>query len=217
MTTAFSWEAFEKIQVVGILRNVPPQHIQTLFEVYLDAGLTTIEITMNSPGAADTISSLNKIFGDRLNIGAGTVCTSYDLEKALAAGAQFIVTPVLAEDVIKGCVEKKVPVFAGAYSPTEIFRAWQLGASMVKVFPAGQLGVQYIKEVLAPLNNMKLLPTGGITQSNFIEFLEAGAQGLGMGSHLLPKQLIEEERWDELSRHLTGFVEKFKKFKQNKT
>lgn len=214
MNSSFSWEAFEKIPVVGILRNVPPQHMQKLFSVYLDAGLTTIEVTMNSAGATETISSLVKNFGDRLNIGAGTVCSLEDLDKALLAGAQFIVSPIVKEEIIKSCSNSNVPVFAGAYTPTEIYRAWELGASMVKVFPAGQLGARYIKEVLAPLNQIKLLPTGGITQENFAEFLKAGAKGLGMGSHLIPKALIEKEHWDELSSHLSGFVEKYNSYQQ---
>lgn len=214
MNSSFSWEAFDKMPVVGILRNVPPQHMQKLFTVYRDAGFTTIEVTMNSTGAAETISSLVKMFGGRLNIGAGTVCTLADLDEALSAGAQFIVTPVVVEAVIKACVNSDVPVFAGAFTPTEIYRAWELGASMVKVFPAGQFGPAYIKEVLAPLNHIKLLPTGGITQDNFMEFLKAGAQGLGMGSHLIPKVLIENEQWDQLESHLSGFAEKYQHFKQ---
>lgn len=214
MNSSFSWEAFEKIPVVGILRNMPPQHMQKLFAVYLDAGLSTLEITMNSAGATETISSLVETFGNRLNIGAGTVCTLQDLDQALDAGAQFIVTPVLKKSIIKACVKHKVPVFPGAYTPTEIYRAWELGASMVKVFPAGQLGTGYIKEVLAPLDHIKLLPTGGINQQNFSEFLQAGASGLGMGSHLVPRSMVEKEQWDELRVHLAGFVEKYHHFRQ---
>lgn len=214
MNSSFSWEAFEKIPVVGILRNMPPQHMQKLFAVYLDAGLTTIEVTMNSAGATEAIASLVKTFGDRLNIGAGTVCTLEDLDQALQAGAQFIVTPILKEEVIQECVNSKVPVFAGAYTPTEIYRAWELGASMVKVFPASQLGPQYIKEILAPLNHIKLMPTGGISQENFTAFLKAGASGLGMGSQLIPKTMIEKGQWEELRKHLAEFVEKYHRFKQ---
>ncbi|GAB3532881.1 bifunctional 4-hydroxy-2-oxoglutarate aldolase/2-dehydro-3-deoxy-phosphogluconate aldolase [Pontibacter brevis] len=214
MSSTFSWDAFHRIPVVGILRNVPVQHLQRLFEVYQEAGLTTIEVTMNSSGATEAIASLVKVFEGRLNIGAGTVCSLEDLDKALQAGAQFVVTPILQEEVIRTCVQRDVPVFAGAYTPTEIYRAWDLGASLVKVFPASQLGPGYIKEVLAPLNQIKLLPTGGINQENFLEYLKAGAKGLGMGSQLIPKQLIEKEQWQELSSHLSGFVAKYNEFKQ---
>lgn len=213
MNNLFSWEAFLKIPIVGILRNIALAKTDILSRHYLDAGLTTLEITMNSEAAAETISSLNADYGDQLNIGAGTVCTLKDLDKALKAGASFIVTPITDKKIIKECVSNKIPVFAGAYSPTEIYKAWKWGASMVKVFPAGNQGPAYIKEILAPLNDIKLLPTGGITIHNFSDFLKAGAHGLGMGSHLLPKDLIENNQWEALSEHLSGFVKKYNAFK----
>lgn len=213
MNNIFSWEAFLKFPVVGILRNVALDKTEILSRHYLDAGLTTLEITMNSEGATEAISSLNVHYGGQLNIGAGTVCTLKDLDKALKAGASFIVTPITDKRIIKECVSNKIPVFAGAYSPTEIYKAWKSGASMVKVFPAGNLGPGYIKEILAPLNEIKLLPTGGVTMHNFSDFLKAGAHGLGMGSHLLPKNLIETDQWEALSDHLLSFVKKYNAFK----
>lgn len=213
MSNSFSWEKFQKIPIVGILRNVALDKLEILSRHYLEAGLNTLEITMNSEGATEAISSLNAHCGGQLNVGAGTVCTLDDLEKALSAGASFIVTPIMDKRIIKACVANKIPVFAGAYSPTEIYKAWKWGASMVKVFPAGELGPKYIKEILAPLNEIKLLPTGGVTVHNFTDFLRAGAHGLGMGSHLLPKDLIETHQWEALGDHLSGFVEKYKAFK----
>lgn len=215
MKPLFSWEAFDQMPVVGILRNMPLQKIETLAGLYLDAGLTTLEVTMNSEGVTAAISSLVKIFGGRLNIGAGTVCTLKDLEKAFTAGAQFIVTPIVSEEVIEECVKREIPVFAGAYTPSEIYRAWHLGAAMVKVFPAGQLGPGYIREVLAPLNHIKLLPTGGISRDNFTDFLASGARGVGMGSHLIPMHLIENNQWEELGKSLQDFVNKYQQFINN--
>ena len=214
MNTAFAWDRFDRIPVVGILRNVPRRKMEALTEHYLEAGLGTLEVTMNSEEAAATISSLVKRYGGQLNIGAGTVCSMEDLDKALQAGAQFVVTPIVSEDVIRACVSQQVPIFAGAFTPTEIYHAWQLGASMVKVFPASQLGPAYIKEVLAPLNQVKLLPTGGVSIDNFTEFLRAGAKGVGMGSHLIHKQLVEKEQWTEFSRFLSDFVKKYNDYKK---
>lgn len=198
---------------MGILRNVPPLTVPTLARYYSEAGLTTLEVTMNSDEALTTITRLVQDFGGKLNIGAGTVCTLEDLDKALAAGAQFIVTPILQEEVIRACVQQQVPVFPGAYSPTEIYKAWHLGATMVKVFPATKLGASYIKEVLAPMSYLKLLPTGGVALDNFTEFLKAGAAGLGMGSQLFPKQLIEEGAWEELSVLFRQLVTAYHAFK----
>jgi len=213
MSHRFSQALFDQIPVVGILRNIPPLTVPVLARYYSEAGLTTLEVTMNSGEAATTITRLVQEFGGRLNIGAGTVCTPEDLETALAAGAQFIVTPILQEEVIRTCVQRQIPVFPGAYSPTEIYRAWHLGATMVKVFPATRLGAGYIREVLAPMDYLRLLPTGGITVDNFTDFLRAGAAGLGMGSQLFPRQLIEEGAWEALSALFKQMVTAYESYR----
>ena len=212
MNQSFSGELFEKMPLVGILRNFPVNQMNKLAEQYSLAGLTTLEITMNSKGADQSIASLVKEFQGQLNIGAGTVCSLEDLDKALVAGAQFIVTPVIDEAVIRKCAAHNIPIFPGAYTPTEIYKAWSLGASMVKVFPASKLGPDYIKEVLAPLNHIKLMPTGGISLDNMKVFMKAGAQGFGIGSQLIPKHLVENEDWEALNRHFVAFVKKYNEF-----
>ncbi len=214
MKNSFSWEQFDSMPVVGILRSIPMALTEQVAELYRGAGLSTLEITMNSAGAEETIAALDNTYGDRLNVGAGTVCTLEDLDKALAAGAKFIVTPVFHKKIIKACVENNTPVFPGAYTPSEIYKAWSLGAGMVKVFPATQLGPTYIKDVLAPLNQIKLLPTGGVTLENMIDFLQAGAMGLGMGSSLFPKHLIENELWDALKHHFESVVQKYRQYQE---
>lgn len=206
MNQSFSWDLLEKMPIVGILRDFPAKQVEKLSACYATSGLTTLEITMNSEGAAQAIASLQKSFQGQLNIGAGTVCTLEELEKALEAGAQFIVTPIVDELVINRCVSNNIPVFPGAYTPTEIYKAWSLGAGMVKVFPASKLGPDYIKEVLAPLNHIKLMPTGGVSLENLRDFMKAGAKGLGIGSQLIPKSLVENNDWETLTEHFSKFV-----------
>lgn len=203
----FSWELFEKAPIVGIVRNLSIEAVKQILPVYRAAGLTTIEITMNTPGAADIIRYALANESEGLNIGAGTVCTKDDLEVALDAGAQFIVTPILIKKVIKSCVKKGVPVFPGAYTPSEIYNAWSLGANVVKVFPATALGPEYIKDLRGPMNQLKLLPTGGVSLENMSEFLKAGATGLGIGGQLFDKKLIDDQNWDGLLAHFGKFVE----------
>ncbi len=215
MDRSFSWEKFNAVPIVGILRHYPRDQVRSLARQYADAGLGTLEITMNSGEAAASIAELAREFGGRLNIGAGTVVTHQQLEQALKAGAQFIVTPILDKSVIKACVKQKVPVMPGAYTPTEIYKAWSLGAAMVKVFPATELGPGYIREVLAPLNGLKLLPTGGVQPGNFVDFLRAGAVGVGMGGHLFPRQMIEEGRWDTLQEHFSSFVRAYRDYRES--
>lgn len=207
----FSWERYHKAPIVGIVRGLPLDTVRPITQAYRDAGLYTLEITMNTSGAAETISVLREEFPD-MNIGAGTVCTMEDLTSALDAGAQFIVTPISVEEVVRHAVSQQVPVFPGAYSPTEIYQAWIWGASAVKIFPATQLGAQFIKDVLAPLNEIKLLPTGGVSLENIRSFFAAGAVGVGMGSSLLDKQLIEEGDFAGLQKHFTEIKNKIADF-----
>ena len=204
----FSWELFQKAPIVGIVRNVSLEDVKYILPIFREAGLTTIEITMNTPGAEGIIRYALENESDGLNIGAGTVCTKDDLELALDAGAQFIVTPIINKKVIKSCVKKKVPIFPGAFTPTEIYNAWTLGATMVKIYPATSLGPEYIKDLKAPMNQLKLLPTGGVGLENMSDFLKAGANGLGIGGQLFDKKLIQDKNWEGLKAHFQQFIQK---------
>lgn len=196
----FSWEKFESTPVVGILRGYSLDTIMNIIPVYKESEFYTVEITMNSPNALDVIRELLSSFPD-LNIGAGTVCTMKELEDALRVGTQFIVTPIINEEVITTCVTEKIPVFPGAFTPTEIYKAWSLGADMVKVFPATQLGTQFIKDIKGPLNAIKLLPTGGVSKNNIADFFAIGCQGVGMGSSLFDKNAIARNDLEFLAQH----------------
>jgi 2-dehydro-3-deoxyphosphogluconate aldolase/(4S)-4-hydroxy-2-oxoglutarate aldolase len=204
----FSWNEFSKVPIVGIIRNLSFDTIEKILPIYLSAGLTTIEITMNTQAADEIIRFAADKYKGQLNVGAGTVCNTDDLELAISAGSQFVVTPILDPEVVRTCVSRNIPVFPGAYTPTEIYQAWKLGASMVKVYPATSLGPEYIKDVKAPLNKIKLMPTGGINLDNIQTFIKAGADGLGIGSQLFDKTLIKDENWEGLELHFKQYVSK---------
>lgn len=212
MSKPFSWDQFNAMPIVGILRKLPSYKLENIVHLYQKSGLTTLEITMNTPGATEMIRQLNETY-PMLNIGAGTVCTLKELDAALTAGASFIVTPILDENLIAECKKGKVPIFPGAFTPSEIYRAWSAGAEMVKLFPAGLLGPRYIKDVLAPLDKVKLIPVGGVDLQNFTDFLQAGASGLGLGSQLFLKEAIEKDDWEQLEKHFQAFVEKYVNYK----
>lgn len=205
VSNSFSWNLFHKIPIIGIMRNIDEDKISKITSLYLSEGLTNLEITLNSPKAIESIADLTRNFGSLLNIGAGTVCTLAELEMALSAGAGFIVTPILNREIIVACVKEKIPVFPGAYTPTEIYEATSLGATMVKVFPASQLGPQYIKDLLGPLPDLKLLPTGGINLNNMQAYFKAGATGLGIGSQLFPEEIVQNEKWKDLQLLFSRF------------
>ncbi|WP_396185094.1 bifunctional 4-hydroxy-2-oxoglutarate aldolase/2-dehydro-3-deoxy-phosphogluconate aldolase [Flavobacterium sp.] len=198
--SGFSWELFDEAPVVGIVRGIPLEKVLKIADVYVESGLTTIEITMNTAGAIEIITVLRNRY-PQLNVGAGTVCSLFDLTEAVNAGAQFIVTPIIDAEVIRKSVELNIPIFPGAYTPTEIYNAWKLGASAVKIFPATQLGNQYIKDIAAPLNKIKLLPTGGVSVANINSFFQSGAIGVGMGSSLFDKKMVDEENFEGLKKH----------------
>ena len=202
---SFSWTLFNLVPIIGIVRNFSLLTVKQIMPVFQEAGLNSIEITMNTKGAADILHFVRKNYPD-LNVGAGTVCTQNDLAEALDAGAQFIVTPVTGKKIIQACVKKKLPVFPGAFTPTEIYKAWTLGASMVKVYPARTLGAAYIKDVKAPFSQVKLLPTGGIGLDDITSFRQAGADGFGIGTPLFNAQMIEEQNWPALLNHFSNFV-----------
>jgi len=204
----FSWELFDKLPVIGIVRNLGLEDVIQILPSYVQAGLTTIEITMNTEGAEEIIRYALEHYPEHLNVGAGTVCTKKDLNKAIEAGAQFIVTPIVRRKIIRSCVKNELPVFPGAFTPTEIYKAWSLGASMVKVFPAKTVGADYIKDVKAPLNQIKLIPTGGVDIDNIESFKKAGADAYGVGGPLFKKALIKEKDWAGLKEHFIKFVEK---------
>lgn len=202
---AFSAKAFQALPVVGILRGYPQDKVLRIAEVYAKVGFSTLEITLNTPGAIEIIAAVAAQFAGSLQVGAGTVLSLDELKAVQEAGGQFIVSPVTDIQLIQACTKQALPVFPGAYSPTEMYQAWQAGATMVKVFPARNLGPAYIKDVLAPLDQMKLMPTGGVTMDNMQAYLEAGAQAFGMGGNLFKPALIEAENWTALGDHLEAF------------
>ncbi|MDX6747904.1 bifunctional 4-hydroxy-2-oxoglutarate aldolase/2-dehydro-3-deoxy-phosphogluconate aldolase [Polaribacter sp. PL03] len=208
---SFSWKLYDKAPIVGIIRGQSLETTLAIVKSYLEAGFYTIEVTMNTPDAEKIIATLVTNFPE-LNVGAGTVCNKEDLEKALNAGSQFIVTPIIDEEIIKTCVSRKIPIFPGAFTPTEIYKAWSLGASAVKIFPATQLGVTYIKDVLGPLNTIKLLPTGGVSKENIKSFFDVGVVGVGMGSSLLDKNLIKNNDFEGLKNHFISIKKEIENY-----
>jgi 2-dehydro-3-deoxyphosphogluconate aldolase/(4S)-4-hydroxy-2-oxoglutarate aldolase len=213
MNNDFSFDLFNQMPVIGIMRNIPDECVEPIARVYCHSGLTCLEITMNSSNAEKHIAALVAGYRGRLNIGAGTVCSVSDLEQAIAAGAQFIVTPIINDEVIKTCVDKRIPIFPGAYTPSEIYKAWSMGATMVKLFPAGDLKPGKIKEILAPLNFVSLMPTGGVTLENFTQYFDHGAKAVGIGSRLFPKDIIATEDWPALGSIYQAFVKKYNDFR----
>jgi 2-dehydro-3-deoxyphosphogluconate aldolase / (4S)-4-hydroxy-2-oxoglutarate aldolase len=215
MSTAFSQELFQQLPIVGILRGLPATKLRSVVEAVCGGGLTNLEITMNTPGAADQIRVAREIAGSALNIGAGTVTDLRLLEDALSAGASFIVTPTVVVPVIERCGQLKVPVFPGAFSPTEIVRAWELGATMVKIFPAEFLGPAYLRRLKGLLPHLKLMPTGGVDVATLEAYMKAGSDAFGVGSPLFRAERIAAQDWEWLRNQCRAFAGAYGKAKQS--
>ena len=205
-------EKFKRLPILGILRGIDVESVEPLVEASISAGLKTIEITMNTRGAATLIEKAAATGGKRLTVGAGTVLSVKSLEIAMDAGATFIVTPVLVEDVIKYCVKNKIPVFPGALTPQEIYNAWNAGATMVKVFPSGFFGPKYFKEIKGPFNEIELLACGGVTPENMKEYFSSGASAIAFGEGVFKREWLAGKDFksigEAVKRYITGFNKK---------
>ncbi len=201
----FSENKFKSIPIIGIIRGTPFEKIPTLISLFVETGFTTIEITMNTDRASKVIEETIKSYATKLNVGAGTVRSMSELHEAIRAGSQFIVTPILNFDIIKECKNQQIPIFPGAYTPTEVYNAWEAGATAVKIFPTITGGINHIKAIKAPLDMVPLIPTGGVNTENLADFLNLGVYGVGAGSQLFPKGLIEKNDWEGLRNKLNDF------------
>ncbi|MYB77179.1 MAG: bifunctional 4-hydroxy-2-oxoglutarate aldolase/2-dehydro-3-deoxy-phosphogluconate aldolase [Chloroflexi bacterium] len=177
--------------MVMIIRGVPPAWAVPIGEALLAADVDVMEITLNTPCALDMIAALHDALGDRMAIGAGTVLSVADAENALAAGAEFFVSPHLDTEIVRFANEHDCMVVPGAFTPTEVFTALRAGAEIVKVFPANIVGPQFFRDLQGPFGQIPLLPTGGITMENAGTYIKSGALALGVGAGLLDWQNLD--------------------------
>ena len=194
--------------VVPVVRMRDRHHAETAVEVLAESGIDAFEMTMTTPGALDLIAAL-RARGAAL-IGAGTVITPEQAADCIAAGAEFVVSPVVLPDVARACAERAVPCYLGAATPTEVLAAHRAGAAAVKVFPAAQLGgPAYLRAIRSILPGIALMPTGGIGIENIADYMAAGALCVGMGGKLVDEEAIAAGRPGEIAeaaRMLLGHV-----------
>lgn len=197
-------------RVVAIIRGIAEADGDKTAEALAEGGIVFLEVTMNTDGATNMIRRFIQRFGGRLQIGAGTVLSVEEAKQALDAGATYIISPNLDEDVVQYCVDQGVEVWPGTMTPSEIVKAHKLGAKAVKVFPMGSLGLSYLKEIRAPLAHIPMIATGGVTLDNIQDFLRAGAVAVGIGGNLVNKTLIQEARFGEIQSLAEQFVTRAK-------
>ncbi|HZR66409.1 MAG TPA: bifunctional 4-hydroxy-2-oxoglutarate aldolase/2-dehydro-3-deoxy-phosphogluconate aldolase [Terriglobales bacterium] len=196
-----------EIGVVPVVRASSQREALVAAEAVAEGGIPVVEITMTVPRAVEVIRELAKSNSSGVLIGAGTVLDAESARRCRDAGAQFLVSPALNVETIEFAVKEGMLMMAGALTPTEIVKAWKAGSDFVKVFPCGQVGgAKYIKALKGPLPQIPLVPTGGVNLNTAAEFLEAGAEALGVGSELVQSAALKSGKTEVIVETARKFV-----------
>jgi 2-dehydro-3-deoxyphosphogluconate aldolase/(4S)-4-hydroxy-2-oxoglutarate aldolase len=199
-------EALDAVPLVGIIRTVTPGHAEPAARAVAAGGFRAVEVALTTPDGLDAIRALAGAEPPGTVIGAGSVRTPEEARAALRAGAAFLVTPGLHADVLAIAAANDVPVLCGAFTPTELDLAQRAGADYVKVFPAGELGPNYLSSVLAPMPELRLVPTGGVTLENVRKWFRHGARAVAVGGALLPAGALDRADYPAIERRASEFV-----------
>jgi 2-dehydro-3-deoxyphosphogluconate aldolase / (4S)-4-hydroxy-2-oxoglutarate aldolase len=215
-------EVKQQLEMVGLVpvlraRSIPEAH--ALVEAIYAGGVTVIEVTMTVPNAIDLLRDLKAKYGSQVLLGSGTVTTAAQAAATIEAGAEFVLSPSLHLEVIAKTKELGKVSIPGALTPTEVITAWEAGADYVKVFPCSAMGgASYLKALLAPFPQLKLIPTGGVTVATAADFLKAGAKALGVGSDLVnPKAIAEGKPWivTDMARAYLDVIQETRKLSES--
>lgn len=209
-------EAIRETGIIAIMRAESSDQLLTAAEAVQAGGVRAIEVTMTTPGALDVIREATDKYGSDVLFGVGSVLDPESARLAMLAGAQFVVCPTLNLEVIEIAHRYSVPVFPGAYTPTEILTAWEAGADMVKVFPASVGGPAYLKALKAPLPQVELVPVGGVDLDTASAFIRAGAAALGVGNSLVDQKVLEAKDFKTITERARLFREEVAKGRGNR-
>ena len=200
-------------KIVAIVRGLSPEYLVRLGHAFEEGGIGLMEVTYNQTApdtwkdTANGIEAVEKEFGDRLLVGAGTVITLEQVSMTYNAGGHYLVTPTTQPEIIRAGKALGLGLYPGALTPTEILTAYEAGADAVKVFPASSLGPGYIKAIRAPLSHIPLMAVGGVNEKNAAEVMKAGCVGLGVGGNLVNKEWIKNGEWEKI----TALAKEFRK------
>ena len=207
-------QRIEQLGIVPVLRARSAQEGRALVEALVAGGVNIMEVTMTVPGAVDLLRELKREYGDRLLLGSGTVTTADQAAATIEAGAEFVISPSFHPEVVAKTKASGKLSIPGALTPTEVITAWRAGADYVKVFPCSAMGgASYLKALLAPFPELKLIPTGGVTLQTAGDFLKAGARALGVGTDLVNAAAIAAGQPDTVTRTAHAYLEIVAKFR----
>lgn len=193
--------------VVAIIRTSSSEPVLPAARALLAGGVQAVEVTLTTPGACEAIRALREELGPEALVGVGTVLTEADAQRALDAGACYLISPICRPSLVRVAHDRGCPVMLGSYTPTEAQLAHEAGADFIKLFPADTLGPAYIKALLAPLPHLRIVPTGGVNQQTLPAFIQAGCVAVGAGSCLVSKDLVARNAWEELTDRARRFMD----------
>lgn len=205
MSKAHILQQLKAVKVIALIRADSSNSLVECARALAAGGLNAIELTMTTPGALEMTAKVARELPDLL-LGLGTVLDAATARAGIAAGAKFIVTPAVRPEVIAVCKELDVPVLSGALTPTEAYTAWELGADVIKIFPAEFFGPAYIKSLKAPFPHIQFLPTGGVTPETVGDFLRAGAFATAAGSALVAASALKSGDWAAITKRAQEFA-----------
>jgi 2-dehydro-3-deoxyphosphogluconate aldolase / (4S)-4-hydroxy-2-oxoglutarate aldolase len=192
--------------IIAVVRARKAEQVIPLSEALVAGGVIAVEITMTTPNAIAAIREASRQLGQRALIGVGTVLDAETCRAAIAAGAEFVVSPISRHELVAIAHAAERPIMLGAYTPTEAQLAHEAGSDFIKIFPADGLGPGYIKALRAPLPHLRIVPTGGVDLNTIGDLLKAGCAAVGAGSSLVSAQILQENNWGELTRRAREFV-----------
>ena len=197
--------------IISIVRGVEEAKLDQIVEALYNGGIRAIEITLNTPGALRMIEHTKDKYGNKMLVGAGTALDAETTRSSILAGADFVLSPTLSVPMIRMCNQYSKLAVPGVLTPTEILTAWKAGAQLVKVFPARAFGPAYIKDIKGPLEQVEIMPVGGVSLENSGQFITNGAFALGIGSELVNKKWVEEDDFYKITETATAFVNEIEK------
>ena len=200
-------QTMQEHPVLGILRNIPLDKTIDYADVAIRGGVSFFEVALNSPCALQQIEMLRDKFGEQCLVGAGTAITPELCQQAIAAGAQFLLTPGTPLDVLRYCRDHEIALLPGVLTPTDVAVSMEYGYHAMKLFPAGSMPLRYLKDLQGPFDKTQFMAIGGVNAENAADFLRAGYQSIGLASALLPKAAVAAGDWQTCENQVRKIVE----------
>ncbi len=214
MTKQDALDCIEESGLIAIIRSESSKGLVQAAHALYAAGIKAVEISLTTPDALDAVASIRQDLPQGCLIGVGTVMQGDTVISSQRAGGQFVVSPVFKPSVVHACCAIDMPLVCGAYTPTEAWGAHEAGADLIKIFPANDLGPNYMKALLAPMPQLPLVPTGGVTLENCGLYLSIGCAAVAVGTSVVNSQLILDNDWEGITRRAQAYVKTAQEAKQ---